>query len=85
MAYPVFRGWVIRMLRCQHFAVSERVNARVAIDVRKDLAARLADAGADFLVVDSSSALLYHRGRWSLLCDRVPRAHRSHGHAVERR
>ena len=45
----------------QHFADSERVNDRVKTDVRKDLAARLAEADAQFLVVDNSTALLYHR------------------------
>ena len=59
----------------QHLAVSERANARVAIEVRKDLAARLADAGADFLVVDNSAALLYHReidGRFYAIVPREP-------------
>lgn len=45
----------------QRFADSERVNQRVKIDVRKDLAAQLASAEADFLVVDNSPALLSHR------------------------
>ena len=45
----------------QHFADSERANDRVKTDVRKDLAARLAEADAQFLVVDNSTALLYHR------------------------
>jgi hypothetical protein len=45
----------------QRFADSERVNERVKTDVRKDLAARLAEADAQFLVVDNSTALLLHR------------------------
>jgi hypothetical protein len=45
----------------QRFADSERANARVKTDVRKDLAARLAQAEARFLVVDNSTALLLHR------------------------
>jgi hypothetical protein len=45
----------------QCFADSKRVNERVKIDVRKDLAARLAEADAQFLVVDNSTALLLHR------------------------
>ena len=45
----------------QRFADSERVNERVRTDVRKDLAARLAQADAQFLVVDNSTALLLHR------------------------
>ena len=45
----------------QRFANSERVNERAKTDVRKDLAARLADADAEFLVLDNSSALLRHR------------------------
>ena len=45
----------------QRFADSERVNERVKTDVRKDLAARLAAADAQFLVVDNSTALLLHR------------------------
>jgi hypothetical protein len=45
----------------QRFADSERVNERVKTDVRKDLAARLAEADAQFLVVDNSTALLFHR------------------------
>ena len=45
----------------QRFADSERVNERAKTDVRKDLAARLADADAEFLVLDNSSALLCHR------------------------
>ena len=45
----------------QRFADSERVNERAKTDVRKDLAARLADADAEFLVLDNSSALLGHR------------------------
>ena len=45
----------------QRFADSERVNERVKTDVRKDLAARLADADAQFLVVDNTAALLFHR------------------------
>ena len=45
----------------QHFADSERVNERVRTEVRKDLAARLAQADADYLVVDNSTALLTHR------------------------
>ena len=44
----------------QRFADGERVNERVQIDVRKDLATRLADADAEFLVVDNSAALLHH-------------------------
>src|SRR5215207_2670976 len=36
----------------QRFAKGERVNERAKTDVRKDLAARLADSDADFLVVD---------------------------------
>ena len=45
----------------QRFADSERVNERVRIEVRKDLAARLKQADAQFLAVDNSSALLLHR------------------------
>jgi hypothetical protein len=45
----------------QRFADSERSNERVRTDVRKNLAARLAEAGAQFLVVDNSTALLLHR------------------------
>jgi len=45
----------------QCFADSKRVNERVKIDVRKDLAARLAEADAQFLEVDNSTALLLHR------------------------
>lgn len=45
----------------QRFADSERVNERATTDVRKDLAVRLAHADANFLVVDNSSALLFHR------------------------
>jgi hypothetical protein len=45
----------------QCFADGKRVNERVKIDVRKDLAARLAEADAQFLVVDNSTALLLHR------------------------
>ena len=45
----------------QRLAEGDRVNARARTDVRKDLAARFADAHADYLVVDNSSALLFHR------------------------
>jgi hypothetical protein len=45
----------------QRYADSNRVNERVKTDVRKDLAARLAQADAHFLVVDNSTALLTHR------------------------
>jgi hypothetical protein len=45
----------------QRFADSDRVNERVMTDVRKDLATRLAQAEAQFLVVDNSTALLSHR------------------------
>ena len=45
----------------QRFADSERSNERVRTDVRKNLAARLAEAGAQFLLVDNSTALLLHR------------------------
>jgi hypothetical protein len=45
----------------QRFADSGRVNERVKTDVRKDLAVRLAEADAQFLVVDNSTALLFHR------------------------
>ncbi len=45
----------------QRLADSERTNERVQTDVNKDLAARLAQAEAQFLVVDNSSALLFHR------------------------
>ena len=45
----------------QHFADSERVNERAKTEVRKDLAVRLAQADAQFLVVDNSTALMYHR------------------------
>lgn len=45
----------------QHLAVGERVNDRVKADVLKDLATRMADAAADVLVIDNSSALLFHR------------------------
>ena len=43
------------------FAQSERVNDRVKADVLKDLGARLAQSGADYLVVDNSTALMWHR------------------------
>ena len=45
----------------QCYADSERVNERVKIDVRKDLAARLAQADAQYLAVDNSTALMLHR------------------------
>jgi hypothetical protein len=45
----------------QRFADSERVNDRVRMDLRKNLAEGLARAGADFLVVDNSTALQFHR------------------------
>ena len=45
----------------QHFADSERVNERVKTEVRRDLAARLAQADAQYLVVDNSTALMFHR------------------------
>lgn len=45
----------------QRFADSERVNERVKTDVHKDLAARLAQADAQYLVVDNSTALMLHR------------------------
>jgi hypothetical protein len=45
----------------QRYADSDRVNARVQTEVRKDLAERLARADALFLVVDNSTALLTHR------------------------
>ena len=70
----------------QRFADSERVNERVETDVRKDLAARLADADAEFLVVDNSSALLLHREVNGRLYTLLPgEDDRPHGHAVERR
>jgi hypothetical protein len=45
----------------QRYAESERVTGRVQTDVRKDLAARLAEADAQYLVVDNSAALMLHR------------------------
>lgn len=45
----------------QRFADSERVNERVKTEVRKDLAARLAQSDAQYLVVDNSTALMLHR------------------------
>ena len=45
----------------QRYADSDRVNERVRTEVHKDLAARLAQADADYLVVDNSTALLTHR------------------------
>ena len=43
------------------FVEGERVNDRVKADVRKDLSARMAQSGADYLVVDNSTALMWHR------------------------
>ena len=45
----------------QCFADGGRVNDRVRIDVRKDLAARMARADAQFLAVENSAALMLHR------------------------
>jgi hypothetical protein len=45
----------------QCFADGGRVNERVRIDVRKDLAARMAQADAQFLAVENSAALMLHR------------------------
>jgi hypothetical protein len=45
----------------QCFADGERVNGRVRIDVRKDLAVQMARADAQFLAVENSTALLLHR------------------------
>lgn len=45
----------------QRYADSERVNDRVQTEVRRDLAARLARAEAQYLVVDNSTALMLHR------------------------
>jgi hypothetical protein len=43
------------------FAESARATDRVRADVLKDFASRLAQSGADYLVVDNSSALMWHR------------------------
>lgn len=45
----------------QHLVHGERVNDRVVTEVCKNLDQRLAQAGADYLVVDNSTALLMHR------------------------
>jgi hypothetical protein len=52
------------------FAESAQATDRVRADVLKDFASRLAQSGADYLVVDNSSALMWHRelnGRLYLL------------------
>ena len=45
----------------QHFADRDASTGRVKTDVRKDLTGRLVEADTQFLVVDNSTALLYHR------------------------
>lgn len=45
----------------QHFAEAEDATDRVRADVRKDFAATLRASGADYLVVDNTPALLWHR------------------------
>ena len=52
---------MIPIPRCSGSRTASGSTSASKTDVRKDLAARLADADAEFLVVDNSPALLFHR------------------------